>query len=117
MSRVIDKPQPGYYRVRMVRKGPWVPALIYLPCPCVPVEHDIHPDEWLRPLDRSCFLAAEIDGADAEVERVWIGGRPIPLTEWQYLTDSAAWDRENAPDSPAANPRHSINLAALPPAF
>jgi hypothetical protein len=27
-SRRVDEPVPGYYRMRLVRMGPWVPALI-----------------------------------------------------------------------------------------
>lgn len=117
MIRVINQPQPGYFKMRLVRKGPFVPAIIYMPCPCVPQGFAIAPCQWLEPTERSRFLIAEIDGGDAEVERVWIGGHPIDLPEWQYLTDAAAWDRDNAPYAPATNPRRSINLNEMPPAF
>jgi hypothetical protein len=33
--RYMDVPQPGFYRLKLVKRGPWVPARIWVPCPIV----------------------------------------------------------------------------------
>lgn len=114
--RQIDQPRPGFFKLRLVRGGPWVGALIFLPCPMAPAEPDIHPDEWCMPLDRSRHLQATIGSRAADIDRVWMG-HEIDAAEYRYLTESAAWDRVYAPEAPAANPTKAIDLTQLPPIF
>jgi hypothetical protein len=115
--RRIDRPEPGFFKLRLVRGGPFVAAVIFMPCPMVPADPDIHPGEWCTPLDRSRHLEARIDGRPAAPDRVWIGGRPIDSREYRYLIEGAAWDRSYAPEAPAANPTRAIDLTQLPPIF
>ena len=32
-SRPIADPQPGFFRLRVHKGGPWTPAVIFRPCP------------------------------------------------------------------------------------
>lgn len=116
-ARRIDRVSPGWFRMRMVRGGPFVAARIFLPCPIVPCDPDIDPFEWCRHYDRSRQYLAEIDGEAADVMRVWTGAETIRQAEWQYLTDAANWDRVFSPASPAANPRKPVNLRQVAPVF
>ena len=112
-----DTPQPGFYKLRLVRNGPFVGAVIFLPCPMVPVDPMIDPAEWCQPLDRSRFIQALVDGKPWDPNKVWIFGRIITESEYRYLIDSATWDRTYQPDSPAATPRKAVDLAAMQPIF
>lgn len=66
-TRQIDQPQPGYFRMRLVRKGPWVPARIRM----------------------SAFtgLVAEIMGAPADVDDVWTSGQFISQDDYEWMMD------------------------------
>src|ERR1700686_3012714 len=73
--RVLVRPHPGFYVMRLRRGAPLVPALIYQLCPMVipqPTTVDgPNPDEWCRPLDRSPRYGAMVDGKRVAVDRVW----------------------------------------------
>ncbi len=111
MTVRIDKPEPGYFRMRLVKGGPWVGAIIFRPCPI-----EMHP-ETFQAVDRWPHLQAEVDGKPAGVDRVWTSGRRVPMAEYLFLRDDRAWAREYAPQSPEANPRQPVNLGALLPIF
>lgn len=112
----IRHPQPGFFRLRVVKGGPWVGAVIWSPCPIQFPE-----DTWAcagddyQPLDRPRILLAEIDGKPVSPHTVWISGEQITAREWRYLTEGAAWDRRYDPSAPAANPRRAVDLNELPP--
>lgn len=87
MNRQINNPQPGYFKVRAFRGGPWLPALIRRICMCTignSVEHDHTPA-----CDRRGSLIAEIGGSEASVERVWTYGRDITPEEFHRLASGA----------------------------
>ncbi len=111
MTRIINKPIPGFFKMRLVKGGPWVPALIYRPCPL-----ELHPEtfQWI---DRWPHLKAEIDGMPVSVDRIWTSGRIIPVAEYLYLTADRAWVRQYAPDLPEARPKEAIDIGTLPPIF
>lgn len=108
-AREIAKPEPGFFRVRLVKGGPLLAARIFLPCPIDP--------EFGHPMDRSRHLAAEIDGKDANVDRVWTTGERIGAAEFQYLSDDAAWCRDYAPAEPRANPKSAVDVRKTQPVF
>jgi hypothetical protein len=67
--RRIDKPEPGFFRLRLVRNGPWVGARIY-----------------------TIFgmFAAEINGVKGwDVDRVWTSGKEITQDEYDDLLANA----------------------------
>lgn len=103
-------PTPGFFKLREVRKGPFVGALIFIPCPIDP--------EFGLPMDRPRRLVALIDEREADIQRVWDFG--IDISEWEYrfLIDDAAWVRKyGSPNDPKANPKQAIDLNAMQPLF
>jgi hypothetical protein len=112
MSRRIESPEPGFFKMRLARGGPWVPAIIYQPCPI-----EFHP-ETFQAVDRVYHLKAEIDGRPVDLSRIWGYGRRIPIAEYLFLRATSAWARDYAPQSPEANPRQPIDFDTLaPPEF
>lgn len=63
-SRRIDAPEPGFFRLRLVPRGPWVAARIY---------------------SRFGVLAAEINGAAASIDTVWAWGEFITSEQYGQL--------------------------------
>jgi hypothetical protein len=71
--RTPDEPRVGYFRVRVVPRGPWCPARIWAYRPRVAgTDH----------------LAAHILGTPCDVFDVWLSGREIDETEYQQLMAS-----------------------------
>ncbi len=71
-ARAIAEPAVGWFRMRLVRGGPWVGARIY------------------RSLGH---LVGEINGDPCDASRVWESGEMIPWDRWKLLD-------ENRPDAP-----------------
>lgn len=107
----VDVPTAGYYRHRMVKGGHPVGVEIFHGPPFDPVTGE--------ELDRSHRWQARVNGQLVELDTVWprCGGEPITEAEYRYLTDLAAWARENAPASPQANPRQRVDLLTAPMPF
>lgn len=76
-GRRIDQPKPGFFKVRLRRAGPWVPAQIREDPPLDPWTGEI--------LDRSTHLQAFIEERPVEIEQVWLWGRIITQDEWKWL--------------------------------
>lgn len=111
MSRAINRPEPGFIRLKMIRGGPWVPAIIWRPCPL-----ELSP-ETFQAVDRHYHLVAEIDGKPADVDRVWTSGERITIAEYLFLRADRAWVREYAPHLPEARPEEAIDINKLPAIF
>jgi hypothetical protein len=111
MERRIDTPTPGFYRTRLVRKGPWVAALVYRPCAI-----EFNP-ETFQAIDRYPPLLCLVDDKPAELARSWPFLHQITEAEYLYLVNAAAWDRAYQPSAPAANPTVPIDLNKLPAVF
>ena len=92
--------------------APWVPALIYLPCPFVeadPYEDYPRPEDWFDPIGKPAgplrARVAERDIEDGEmVLRIWQSGRAVTAAEYAYLVARRAWARRYEPDSYHAKP-------------
>lgn len=105
--RRVDEPEPGFYRSKLVRGGPWVG---------VSVERDDVGD-W----------HVTVDGIERERSRdpwtiPWLRDRyhyadRIKEAEHAYLVATSAWAREHNPDHPAANPRQPIRPTTLKSLF
>ena len=109
-SRPIADPQPGFYRLRVHKGGPWTPAVIFRPCPL-----EMHIDEPWNWLDRWPRLAAEIDGIEVEIERVWHWGQTIKQAEYEFLRADHAWCRQHAGHLPEARPQFGVDVSRIPP--
>ena len=121
--RVLLRPRPGFYVMRLRRTAPLVPALIYQLCPMVMPQPTAlggpDPEEWCRPLDRSPRCGALIDGKGVPIDAVWTARSLRPVTPEEYafrIGPLRRWARAN-PAMPEARPDKPIDLAALPPLF
>ena len=126
-DRVADRPAPGHFALRLMShrrwldegrsqygggvQQPWVPALIYAPCPAVlqdPLAWPYHPEWDFEPLGRSPYplraSIAEKDLDDSWAMRVWNSGRQISAGAYAWLMARRAWARRWAPASYEAQP-------------
>jgi hypothetical protein len=114
--RQVGKPEPGFFKLRLVKGGPLVGARI---------THGptIDPDTG-ETLDRSPFYAGEINGkpdpdprpepSDA-VWKIWEHGERIGEDEYRFLIADRAWVAQHEPHRPEANPTKPVDLATLNP--
>lgn len=111
MTRIIDRPEPGFWAIRLVKKGKEVPARIYLAQTVTdPVSGDY--------LDRSPFIAAEVDGEQADPYWLWtVRGQEISADDFAFMTEDRTWVRTHAPESAEANPRKGIDRKSIPIPF
>ena len=102
-ARSVADPEPGFFLVRLVRKGPVVPARIR------------HADGmWSALINGEAFGAASDPAAAARVFFIWHSGEEITEAEYQRrLIES----RDAPPDHPLANPDRPIDLTSMPPLF
>lgn len=113
--RMTAHPREGYFRMRLVKNGPYVAARIHRPCQCTvngPDEHD-----WRPTCDRFRPLCATLNGKPADIWRVWTYGKEVNRAEHDYLASLTDWARTYAPDMPEANPRSPVDLNATPSLF
>jgi hypothetical protein len=101
---VTETPEAGWWQIRLVRKGCWVPVRTWL-------EQDIGDDGELLSPD---VLKCTVDGAEKDPRDVWqwICTRPIAEHEFLYLTDLRAWQRVNEPD--AWDPYKPVDMTETP---
>lgn len=108
---LVDVPEAGFYRTKLVRGGPWCGVRIWFGAPPDP--------ETGEPLDRSPRWQAEINGNLADIDQVWpyVAGRFIDEAEYRYLTalskHAKAWDRS----LPEAKPTQAIDINRTRPVF
>ena len=122
-TRILIRPQPGFYVMRLRSGAPLVAVVIYQLCPMViPQPLTIagpHPDDWCRPLDRSPRFEARLDGKRVDPDRVWTARslRAISRTEYEFRNGPLRrWARQN-PSAPEARAHRAVDLAAIPPLF
>lgn len=111
-TRIMDRPVPGYWLIRLARGAPLVPACIRL------IHTTSEPGNPDNAMERSPFLAAFVSDEPVDMDRVWLTrGEPIPKIEYLYKCADAAWAKEHAQDEPAANPRKPVDLLQSPLPF
>lgn len=111
-ARRLDRPEVGFWTVRLVSGGPAVPARIFW----AQTTHE--PGNPENRMERSRFLAAEIGGEVAEVDDVWLRrGTPITEAEYCFRVAEMQWAKAHAPIEPIANPRRRVDLSAMPLPF
>lgn len=131
--RLLDWPEPGFFRTRLVRGGPWVAAVIWRPCPWVEPgdgEGSAAVEDWCRPLDdpqpydaRPLRAAIDAGGAWRTVtpHEVWERGREIPAREFHFFVDRRRWAllraQWGAPSLPEADPYKPVDLPGAPSLF
>jgi len=85
VARMPDDPQPGYYKTRVIKGGPWVACRIWRDG-----EGELH-----------CRVGDDM----ADPVTVWTFAKQITVQEWQNLE---LWRQEN----PRFNPRRAVDLRA-----
>jgi hypothetical protein len=118
--RFIGHPEPGYYRLKLVRRGPWVPAVIWRPCPLVePILYEMTPDpeDWCRPTERPRPLRGRIGDREADPFDIWTRARTISAVEYHWRLGLHEWAVDNAPEQPEAQPRRRVDLTDQPSLF
>lgn len=111
----INEPVAGYYKRKLVSKGPWVPVRLFYGPPVDPETGDELDRSWRW---QAC-IGDEIKAGDAEIADVWVASCRSPITEaeWRFLVADRQWATEHAPHLPEANPYRRIDLASLPVLF
>lgn len=117
-SRPVDQPRPGFFKMRLVKGGPFVGAeLRYGP--------SRDPDTGGILYERSYLWETRINGALARdpspdpvaagVFRVWLSGTEIDEEEFRYLIADREWCAKHAPHRPEAQPARKVDLSSLSP--
>lgn len=109
--------RPGFFKLQLVKGGPWIPAVIYRPCPLEMLETEV----W-QGIDRYAPLRAAMDsdsfGAlkdEVDPYRVWVGGREIELWEFQHWMNVRRHIRLHEPDAFDADRMRKVDLSKAPP--
>lgn len=106
---IADEAQCGWFKRKLVKGGPFVPARIWL-------VQDVGEDGEL--LDDE-LLQCEVNGQYADPVDQWsyLCGQPITEAEFQYMEATRIWAEQHAPEHPQAKPRERINLLTTPIRF
>jgi hypothetical protein len=106
-SRAVDKPEPGYFSMKLVKGGPLVGARIIF-----------DGGMWSVEIDGEMKGGQVADPNDnLAIFRVWHGATIIDETEYRFLKERSAWAKVNDPKSPFANPTTPIDFTRHPPIF
>lgn len=89
-GRIVGEPQEGYFRMRLVKGGPWVGARIH------------------RAMDGS--MVATVNGFPGDPDHVWTYGRTTTQDDYERLLLEAEYARATDPGSPRANPTSKVDL-------
>ena len=107
-------PEPGFFRLRLVKNGPWVAARIVHEPTRDPLDDSV--------LDRSPLWRGDIDWQTDEnpspspteaVMRIWLWGERVTAEEFNFLRQDAEWARAYDDTDPRANPRKSVNIREI----
>lgn len=103
---VTQEAQCGFFKRRLVKGGPWVPARIWL------VQEIDDAGELIAPE----LLQAECNGEYADPDDLWsyVAANPITEAEFKFLSATIQWSQTNAPHEPMANPRQAVDWLAVP---
>lgn len=88
---ITHEPHCGWFRCRLVKKGCWVPAQIFM----VQLT-DTETGELIMPEEQLCT----VDGVQRDAEEQWLFLSENPTTEkdFEFQTRLRAWLRVNEPD-------------------
>ena len=107
----IDEPQEGFYRRRLVRGGPWVPACIWWE------RGDIDSESGHQMSDDVFRCVVNGRDCDPDEQWNWIGGNPITEAEYHFMVDDALHAQAHRPDDPKATPGKPIDMGKMKPIF
>ena len=93
-------PEPGFYRLRMVKAGPWVPVRIWLE----DGDRDPETDELMS----DQVLRAKVGDQERDPSKIWTFLWDITEEEYYFLLSRARWATAHNPTAPEANPKRPI---------
>lgn len=109
--------RPGFFRVRFGKGFPWLPAIIFRPCPIeMPEDGDwVWLDRWplLQGMRDANALGAFKEACDPYW--VWLNGVEITKDECIYWIQVRVHIKLYEPDAPDADPRKKIDLNKAAP--
>lgn len=103
----VSIPTAGFYQLRLVKDGPWVPVRIWRGFGADPLTGEI--------IERGWIWRAELNGAGVPVDRVWpyCAGEPIERAEYDYMLAMIDHATRYEPAMPEANPWEKIDWGTL----
>ena len=104
--------EAGFYRLRLVKDGPWCPVRLWYGPPS-------DPEDKTHLLDRSHRWQCEIDGQEADPWEIWpsVAGRAISENEFRYLQAVSRHAKVHDPRYPEARPDKPIDLLTVKTPF
>ena len=104
---VIDDPQPGYFRRKLVKGGPWVPVRIWLQETVDPATGELTADS---------YMCCDVDGKPANPDDQWsyCCDQPITIADFEHMTAVSKYAKARDPREPLAAPTKRINLLTVP---
>jgi hypothetical protein len=105
-----DRPEPGYYRFRLVRGGTYVAVRIWYGPPRDPITNEV--------MDRGWRFQATANGQPIDLDRVWpqCAADPIDEAEARHLIKLQRWGRETG-HAALADPTRKLNPLSTPLQF
>lgn len=106
--RIVDQPEPGWYRIRLAPKAPFVGARI--------IKHE--DGRWQALVNGDPEDEGHADPFKAK-RVIGIGNFGQKITEDEYfvLIGKIAYAIAHVPNAPESHPLDPIDLGALPPLF
>jgi len=118
-----NSPTPGWYKRRLVRGGPFVPARIWW---------ELAPREVCDECEgRGCWTCKNLGAVPTDDDRLrcevagqardpydewtWLANGPISEAEYNLMRARAEWDRAHDRAAPSANPREAIDFLKVRP--
>ena len=101
-QKVPDDPQSGFYKTKLAKGAPWVPARIYR-----------EPEQGEDGKDTGRDLIyCTVDGKPRDPAAMWVRLSMYPISEedFNFMRDDSAHAKAYRPDDPKANPSRPINL-------
>lgn len=118
---IIDTPEKGYYKMRLVAGGPAVPVHIERFCTCtINGGDDSERHVWRESCDRYPRLGAIVEGSrEEEAEEIWsyCAGNQITHKEYRFINEQREWLKRNAPDDPLTEIDKPIDVNEMPSLF
>ena len=106
-ARRIDRPEPGLFRMRLRRGGPWTACRITC-------DGGIW-QAWVNDIPQG--PENEDPWRVAMLERIWTGAEHVTATEYHHLRRLHQWAVKHAPWHPAASPSQPYNPGTARPRF
>ena len=107
-ARDISRPEPGRFKMKLVKGGPFVAAEILV----------LPNGDWAAEINGKMQTPSNSDPAHAAgVFRIWTGGQRITDGEFNFLRALAEWARKNDPNHPLSAPHKAVKLGTSPSVF